>query len=338
MFLSATHRKENNLVGKSDSTTKAYMRENTVFADAFNFFIHGGRQVIDSTNLQPLDTTEIGIPHGKDMESTPVQYYRDVLKSVNAMMDEDAAYLLLGIEAQSNVHYAMPVRNMVYDSLQYAKQVEETVQKHRKKKDFKGHNSGEYLSGFFKEDRLIPVITLVVLFSPGKWDGPMSLHEMMSVKEPGILSLIPDYRIHLIEPASILEEDLKKFKTSLREVMSFIKYSKDRVKIAEMLENDERFKTLEKNAALVIKTCTKLNIRVEEKEEVVDVCQAVEDMKKEAAEKAVKQATLQTTEKVLLESIRNLMKNLGLTAEQAMKALGVSDTEQSILVKKIHQE
>ena len=34
-------------------------------------------------------------------------------------------YVLLGIENQTRIHYAMPVRNIIYDALQYGKQVEE---------------------------------------------------------------------------------------------------------------------------------------------------------------------------------------------------------------------
>ncbi len=34
-------------MGRPDSTTKAYMRDNAVFADAFNYFIYGGRQVVE---------------------------------------------------------------------------------------------------------------------------------------------------------------------------------------------------------------------------------------------------------------------------------------------------
>lgn len=57
------------------------------------------------------------------------------------------------------------------------------------------------------------------------------------------------------------------------------------------------------------------------------MCKAMEDMRKEAA---AEQNII-----TLLETLRNLMKNLGLTAEQAMTAMGVSDTEKGILIKKI---
>lgn len=43
-------------------------------------------------------------------ESKPVQKYRDLLKSAAIMEDGEAAYVLLGIENQTEVHYAMPVK------------------------------------------------------------------------------------------------------------------------------------------------------------------------------------------------------------------------------------
>lgn len=77
-------------------------------------------------------------------------------------------------------HYAMPVKNMVYDALQYAKQVEEAIDSHRLSGDYKYVGSDEYLSGFMKEDHLLPVVTLAVYFDSKEWDGPLSIHEMFS--------------------------------------------------------------------------------------------------------------------------------------------------------------
>ena len=76
----------------------------------------------------------------------------------------------------------MPVRNIIYDALQYGKQVADIAAKHRASEgDSKGHSRGEYLSGFYKEDKFTPVITLVLHFGANEWDGPLSLHEMMLV-------------------------------------------------------------------------------------------------------------------------------------------------------------
>ena len=276
-------------MGVKDIVTKDYVKESTVFADAFNKFIYKGEQVIKPENLKPLDTDITGIPYGAEGAGVPTQRYRDVLKSVTAMEDDNGVYLLLGIEAQSEVHHAMPVRNMVYDALQYAAQVEEAARSHKEarkagdpKELAKKPNAGEYLSGFYKGDRLIPVVTLVVYFGAGEWDGPMSLHEMLSVQNPEILSYVSDYKLNVITPESMSDEEIDQFQTSLREVMLFIKYSKDRTKLNEMVQNDGRFKSMDRNAAEVVRTVTGVEFEDDEEEGKVDMCQALKEMMEEA--------------------------------------------------------
>lgn len=230
--------------------------------------MYGGQQVIRPDQLKELDTAEIVVPYGADGAGEPEQKYRDVMKSLTAMQDENTAYLLLGIENQSDVHYAMPVKNLVYDAIHYAKQVQEAANSHRKAKDYKEHDKGEFLSGFYKEDKLIPVITLVIFFSPDGWNGPTSLHEMMNVTDERILSLVPDYQIHLIAPAGLTDEELKKFHSSLREVLGFIKYANDM--------------------------------------ETMDMCKAWEDMKVKAAKEAAKEMQEETLLQNLNSLMRTL--------------------------------
>ena len=275
-------------MGKADAATKIYMRENTVFADAFNFLIYDGKSVVNPDNLRELDTAELTLPFGtKEEKGThpedAVQKYRDILKSAVIKQDDKAAYILLGIENQTGIHYAIPVKNLIYDGLQYGKQVTDIAARHRKNKE-KGHSGGEYLSGFYKEDKLIPVITLVIHFGADKWDGPLSLHEMMAVKSPNLLSFVQNYQIHLIDPAGIPEEDLKKFSTSLREVLSYIKYSKDPQKLTGLLQNNPRMR-LQTEAARVIQTITNTPMKIPEGEEEVDMCEAIEAMIRESTEK-----------------------------------------------------
>ena len=277
-------------MGAADTVTKAYMKENTVFADAFNYLLYRGRAVVDPTQLQELDTTEIALPFGaQDEDGKPqedaVQKYRDVLKSAVIKEDGEAAYILLGIENQTDIHYAMPVRNAVYDALQYGRQVADIAIKHRREDaSSKAHSRGEYLSGFYKDDRLTPVITLVLHFGANEWNGPLSLHEMMNVKNRELLRFVQDYQVHLIDPARLSEEELAKFSTSLREVMGYIKYSKDKKKLSEFLKENPRM-LIEANAARVIKAVTNTPLDIPEDAEVVDMCKAVEDMMNESKTK-----------------------------------------------------
>ena len=207
-----------------------------------------------------------------------MQKYRDILKSAVIKQDEKMSYVLLGIENQTDVHYAMPVRNAIYDALQYGRQVADIAAEHRRnKKDFTGKSNGEYLSGFLKEDCIKPVITLVIHFGAEEWDGPLSLHEMMSVSDIEILSFVENYRIHLIDPAKLTEEQLDHFSTSLKEVMGYIKYSKNKEQLLKFLQTDTH-RSIEMNAARVIKTITNTPIEVSEEEEEIEMCKAIEDL------------------------------------------------------------
>ena len=138
--------------------------------------------------------------------------------------------------------------------------------------------SGKYLTGFYKDDRLIPVITVVVYFGSDTWNAPRSLHEMLSVQDPEILSLVPDYRINLFSPAEIKDEELDKLQSNLKEVMLFIKYSKDKRKLQELTSQTPGFRSLEFKAARVIDSITGINLRFTETEGRVNMCQAVQEM------------------------------------------------------------
>lgn len=314
-------------MGKADGATKSYMRENEVFADAFNFYVYNGKQIIDPERLQPLDTAEIGTPFGGEEGQEIVQKYRDILKRVSIKRDESMTYVLLGIENQTRIHYAMPVRNIIYDALQYGKQVEEIARRHERQKDHPGHSQDEYLSGFYKDDRIIPVVTLVIFFGAKKWDGPLSLHEMMGEQPSEIMDLVQDYRIHLIQPATLTDEDLGKFQTSLREVMSFIKYSKDKSKIRSLLRDNPRFRALRREAAMVIDEYTNMEFIFDE-EESVNMCEGVQGMIDDAVEEAMEKENI-----ALAENIKNLMKNMNWTAEQAMEVLGLSEEKMQTMRK-----
>lgn len=270
-------------MSKKDTVTKAFMRENTVFADAFNYLIFNGKKVIQPERLQELDTTELVqlIAKGKNNKNESVQKYRDILKATVIMEDENADYLLLGIENQTEIHYAMPVRNMIYDALQYGNQVAAIAAQNVKEK--KAPTRAEFLSGFYKADKLRPVITLVLHFGADPWDGATSLHEMMYFPLEEMRTFIQDYKIHLIDPAALKPDELEKFSTSLREVLGCIKYSKDKEKLSSFIRNNTRM-MLEINAARVIQAITNITLDLSEEVEEVDMCKAIDDMMQDSRE------------------------------------------------------
>ncbi|MBQ8802307.1 MAG: hypothetical protein IJZ53_01550 [Tyzzerella sp.] len=83
-------------MGKIDTVTRDYMSEPKRFADAFNYHLFAGRQVVKPGNLEEKDPTEIAMIFEDENEEV-VQKFRDVLKNCILMEDERAAYLILGI-------------------------------------------------------------------------------------------------------------------------------------------------------------------------------------------------------------------------------------------------
>lgn len=319
-----------------DTLAKKFMENANIFADAFNFLIYNGEKVIKPEELTVLDTTEITMPYGTDSADAPVQKFRDVFKSWVVKRDENATYLLLGVENQSEIHYAMPVRNMVYDALQYSAQVDEAAKSYRKCDEKLKMTSGEYLSGFRRNDKLVPVITLVVYFGANEWDAPMSLYDMFSNKNEKILKFVADYKINLISPNALTREDADKLSSDLREVMLFVKYSKDKKQLSELLESDKRFKAIERTTADVINAFTNSKLKFNPNEEVVDMCKAIEDMRAEERNEGLEQGleqgfygtisilrSMNVPEEQIIEKIMDTFK---LTRDDAVRYMSASTT------------
>ena len=236
-------------MGEKDTAAKLYFAKPHFFADAFNFFLFDGDKVIKPEELSPMDSTEVAMIFGKK-KNTPVQQHRDLLKLWNAGENEDGVFVLLGLEPQSTIHYGMTVRNMLYDALSYATQISNLSSLREQEAKNADNNNGdagknnnanltsgkriakirsseEFLSGMKKDDKLKPVITLVLNLSGKPWDGPVELHEILNVKNKKLLQYINNYRLNIVSPAEIKDEDFAKFSTSLGFALKVVKHQND---------------------------------------------------------------------------------------------------------------
>ena len=132
-----------------DTTAKKYMSNNKRFADLFNNIVFGGRQIISADELVEKDSTElISFFDEAGTKSIKLQKWRDLLKMVTIKSTDEVIMAILGIENQSDVHYAMVIRDMLYDAMSYSKQVEDAAKKHRKLRDT---DTSSDFSGFHTE-------------------------------------------------------------------------------------------------------------------------------------------------------------------------------------------
>ena len=209
-----------------------------------------------------------------------MQKLRDIFKNASIKYTGKSYVVLIGVENQSDIHYAIPVKNMFYDVMAYGNQVKETAKKHRKDKDTT--TSDEFLSGFTKEDKLIPVITITVYLGTKEWDGPRKLSDMFGDVDEELLPFIPDYRINLLAPREIT--DFTGFRTSIRQLFEVLKNAYDKEKMQEVLQNDEKFSRVDRETVEAINLFAGTDIDIDEKEEVIDMCKAWEDQKNEGRE------------------------------------------------------
>ncbi len=144
-----------------------------------------------------------------------------------------------------------------------------------------------------------------------------------------------DYRINLIEPAAMSEEDLDKFQSNLRAVLGFIKYSNDSDALGAFLSKETSLHDLDVEAARVISMCTNTQIDIDENAEVVDVCKAVQDMNNKARLAGKQEGLTEGRLETLLNDVKNVMESLKMTVDDAMNVLKVSKEDQTVLRKMI---
>ena len=121
------------------------------------------------------------------------------------------------------------------------------------------------------------------------------------------------------------EEDLAKFQSDLGSVLGFIKYSKDEEALNNFLSNDESLKRLDREAAEVISVCTNTKIEIDDEEEEIDVCKAVDQM----TERARREGRLET----LRNAVKNAMKAFHVSMEDAMNGLEVPQEDRDLIIK-----
>jgi hypothetical protein len=191
---------ERNLMSKEtqklspDTVLKNYWNNNEQFADLFNGALFCGEQIIRPDELVDVDTEESTILENKKYAES-IKASRDNIKIRKKSTVYGVEFVLLGLESQEHIHYAMPMRVMGYDYAAYKKQYDSNAQKY---KTAEGLNEDEYLSRMKKTDKFIPVITVVVYYGEKTWDGAKSLHEMLNIPEM-MMKYVNDYKMLLVE-------------------------------------------------------------------------------------------------------------------------------------------
>ncbi len=179
---------------KPDTVLKNYWNNNEQFADLFNAILFGGEQVISPDELEDADTEESSILEHREYAES-IKASRDSIKICKKSLTHGVEFVMLGLESQEHIHYAMPMRVMGYDYGTYKKQYDSNAKKYQTKN---GMTDDEYLSRMKQADRFTPVITVVVYYGDNPWDGATTLHGMLNIPDK-MKPFVNDYKMLLVE-------------------------------------------------------------------------------------------------------------------------------------------
>lgn len=191
-----------------------YWNDNEQFADLFNAVLFQGKQIIRPEELEDVDTEESTILEHKDYAES-IKASRDIIKIQKKFSVFGVQFVLLGLENQERIHYAMPMRVMGYDYGTYKKQYDSNAKKYKTADDME---EDEFLSRMKKTDKLLSVITIVVYYGEKPWDGAKTLHEMLDIPEE-MKPYVNDYKMLLVEAR---KNDLQLHNINNRDLFSLL--------------------------------------------------------------------------------------------------------------------
>ena len=288
-----------------------------VFADLFNGSLFAGTQVIRPEMLSQINEKALAGEEGQDKKRLIAYRIRDSSRSCG--FSEGLLQVMLGVEGQRMADYGMPVRMLMYDAIAYARQVKALSKRNRREKRLR--RGAEFLSGIKKEDRLIPVLSLVFYYGEDQdWDGALSLHDMLEFPEElkAYQKYFSDYRINLVSSRTV---NSGSFHTGLREVFELLKVMGDKEGLQRLLEEQrEHYSRLDLERGELIACFLDIKLPAMGRgtqtgkakgKEKVDMCTAIQELIREGEEKGERKGKRKMAENVLKELF-----NRGFSAEE----------------------
>lgn len=107
---------------------------------------------------------------------------------------------------------------------------------------------------------------------------------MLRKEAKALQEFIADYRINLVAPAQMDDDEFKKFETGLGNVLKYIKHSQNKQELTTIVNEDKAYRNLDEASARLINTITGSNLQIVAKEGKVDMCKAIEEMRRDSKE------------------------------------------------------
>lgn len=273
-------------MSEKDIALRKYLSDNKRFADLVNGIAFDGKEIICVDEVEEQNPVSVNRKNGK-----MIRRERDIIKKVKY----GSGILYIACENQMEIHYAMPVRTMLYNAITYDEQFQKLKLEHKEKKDWE--NSTEFLSGMKENDKLMAVVTFICYYGREEWNTNVSLKDMILIPEKyhQIESYLMDYRLNLIPMMKI---NPNVFHGELRELIALLQCNSDIHKIEQLILSDIRYRYLSEETFEVFMVLSdekaslkKLKEHVilnRERREMYDMCRAFEQLEERGEKRAEK--------------------------------------------------
>lgn len=309
-------------MGKGDTSLSVWLGDKERFADLFNGAVFQGEQIVEAERLEPDKKEAKELISSKDGKLNNIERNRDIV-----MKWKDGVNLaILACENQEKIHYAMPIRTMLYDGLSYAEQIRQLRKKN------KMSDSDEFLSGMRKEDKLIPIFTLIFYYGDKAWDGSKDIYGLLEeptnpkVKE-ALIQFVPNYHINVLDINQL--QDVSQYKTDLQVVFGMLKCRKEKEKIKKYVqENADYFHHVDIDTYNVLRVLLKAEKQLEKikekgKEEI-NMCEALQGIFDDGVEKGKEQGMNRINQLTIILAKQN-------RTEDIIKAANDSEYQKKLL-------
>ena len=259
-----------------------FFKDRTRMADFLNGYIYQGEPIVLPEHILEVDPVITTLWK----KGSILQAHVSVLDLARKISTEFHA-VFIGIQNQTDIHYAMPVRIMSTDAAGYYGQWKAIQKENRKTHTSK--NSGEFLSGFSQTDTLLPIVTIVLYYGQKPWDGAVTLKEMLNLSgcpEP-LQKMIADYPINLFEIRNY--PHLDRFQTDLQVVFGFLQNTNDKTQLVQYVhKHKDAFSHMKEDAydlLCAMSNTKELKILSEQAEAQggeYNMCKAIDDLIKDS--------------------------------------------------------
>ena len=242
-------------MGKLDTFTKLFFEDPEVYADTFNLAYYDGEPVVSGKDITELDPSESG-------------KQRDLLRMVT--IERSGQKILSGMEINCYHDDVLPYRSLHYDVKRY----EHLLRNARK--------NGTLVFDVNQNHNILhvktePVLTMVISLCKEPWKGTVSLRDMTDLKEENLISEFPDYKMKLLDPHTMDDEQIEKCRSQLKYVLYLVKYRNNVNKFKELIERMRDVK-LSQETMDVIHAVIGVKLNTKKETEVIDNMYEAQEM------------------------------------------------------------